>query len=97
MTPAEKVLAWLGSARAPVRLCGDRVEGDSPRGDRIATIDVSVGGDSLLLAHTRHLDASHRAVHEDWTVRGEPGVRYLARWLVDGGRIESPHLERRGE
>ena len=97
MTPAENVLAWLGIAGAPVRLCGDRIEGDNRLGDRIAILDVAVGGDSLLLAHTRHLDASHRAVHEDWTIRGEPGVRYLARWLVDGGRIESPYLERRDE
>lgn len=97
MTAAENVLAWLGSAGAPVRLCGDRIEADHRTGDRIAIIDVSVGGDSVLLAHTRHIDAAHRAVHEDWTVRGEPGVRYLARWLVEGGPIESPHLERRGE
>lgn len=89
MSPAEKVLAWLGSAGAPVLLCSgpDYVEGESEDSPRFVKIYVA---DSR--AHTQHFDASGRDIHADWTVDGEPGVRYLARWLVDGGRIESPHL-----
>lgn len=98
VTTFETVLAWLGSTGAGVRLCGDRVEGVNRVGDRIVVIDLLADNTSPLRAHTRHVDAARFAVWADWTVvDGEPGVRYLARWLVDGGSVKSPYVVARKE
>lgn len=97
MSPAEKVLAWLGSAGAVVRIYDvpddwTEVEGQSDDSPRSARIGVTGDNSDGMRASTLDVAGPKRLSTLMWTVHGEAGVRYLARWLVDGGPIDSPHI-----
>lgn len=98
MTPAEQVLAWLGSAGALVQAIvlddgWTSVEGWAEPINFSRHVAVLVPDEGVLPrcpVPVRDDEEDGRlAVH----ALGEQGVRYLGRWLVEGGRLDSPHVE----
>lgn len=101
MTPAEKVLAWLGSTGMSVRILGSepiQVAANDASGDRVAQISVVTDGSPSFFTRTytrpvgRNGFSSGPLEESTWNVHGEAGVRYLAHWLRYGGSVKSPYV-----